>query len=68
MMKPEPLMALEEENEEEIAATEAALADFAEQHLSRWVDKFAAQVTLHTQAPFYALLADTLLKAAEKLK
>ena len=60
--------ALDAGHTEEIAATEAALADFAAQHLSRWVEKFAAQVTLYTQSPFYALLADTLLKAAGHLK
>ena len=61
-------MALEAGNEEEIAATEAALIDFAEQHLSRWVDKFAGQVMMYTQSPFYALLADTLGKLAMQLK
>ena len=61
-------MALEEGNEEEIAATEAALTDFAAQHLSRWVDKFAGQVMMYTQSPFYALLADTLGKLAMQLK
>lgn len=61
-------MALEEGNEEEIAATEAALADFAAQHLSRWVDKFAGQVMMYTQSPFYALLADTLGKLAMQFK
>ena len=60
-------MALEAGNEEEIAATEAALADFAEQHLSRWVGKFAGQVMMYTQSPFYALLADTLGKLAPQL-
>ena len=61
-------MALEAGNEEEIAATEAALADFVAQHLSRWVDKFAEQVMMYTQSPFYALLADTLGKLAMQLK
>ena len=61
-------MALEAGNEAEIAATEAALADFAEQHLSRWVDKFAEQVMMYTQSPFYALLADTLGKLAMQLQ
>ena len=61
-------MALEAGNEEEIAATEAALADFAAQHLSRWVDKFAEQVMMYTQSPFYALLADTLGKLAMQFK
>lgn len=62
------VMALEAGNEEEIAATEAALTGFAAQHLSRWVGKFAGQVMTYTQAPFYALIADTLAMLAPELK
>ena len=53
-------MALEAGNEQEAQAAGAVLADFATQHLARWVGKFSEQVMLYTQSPFYALLADTL--------
>jgi len=54
--------ALGAQNAQEVEATGEALADFAAQHLSRWVGRFAQQVMTYTQAPFYALLADTLAK------
>jgi len=60
--------ALGAQNAQEAEATGEALADFAVQHLSRWVDKFAEQVMMYTQSPFYALLADTLGKLAMQLK
>lgn len=57
-------VALQEDNAEEIAAAGAALSDFAAQHLSRWMRPFASQVMMHTQTPFYMLLADTLAALA----
>ena len=53
-------MALEAGNAEEAQAAGDVLGDFARQHLARWTAKFAEQVMLYTQSPFYALLADTL--------
>jgi len=58
------LQALENGNQEEAGAAAQALSDFAAQHLARWAKPFAAQVTLHTQIPFYTALADLLAQIA----
>ena len=57
-------MALEEGGEADAASCAAVMTEFAAQHLARWVEKFAAQVTLHTQIPLYTALANALAKLA----
>lgn len=60
-------MAMDEGRAEEADAVSAALTDFAGQHLARWMEKFAAQVTMHAQTPLYLALAETVALLAAHL-
>ena len=62
------VMALEAGNQADAGAAAEVLRDFAAQHLARWVEPFAAQVTFYTQSPFYTALADSLTQLGPHLK
>lgn len=59
--------ALEENNAQEAEASLQVLTSFAHEHLSRWMESFCAQTTMHAQIPFYIALADVLAQIAPGL-
>lgn len=59
-------LSVQAEEKDEEAAAQAALEQFKQEHLGRWLEAFARDLQAHAQQDAYRILAERLLQVAAK--